>query len=250
MKLLRGIIHVHSTYSYDGRHSLAEIVEYGRQRGYDFVGMSDHADTFDSARMAQYVSECRQVSNPGCALIEGLEFTCGNDLHILGLGIQRYTPTRDPLTAIDFIHQEGGIAIVAHPIRYDYQIPPDIAGAADGIEVWNASYDGRFVPNLRSLRLLRAMRRDGHKAIRAFGGPDLHRIGDHHTVEITVACSEAGPAAILDALKCGRFTLFNPYFRVPADGELGVLASLPIQVTRHLYNAATMLRDTLYRYPR
>ena len=41
-----GIIHIHSNLSYDGRQSLEEIALFARKRGYCFVGMTEHSDTF------------------------------------------------------------------------------------------------------------------------------------------------------------------------------------------------------------
>lgn len=42
MTPLKGVAHVHSTYSYDGCPSLAEIVAFLNGRGLDFVLMSEH----------------------------------------------------------------------------------------------------------------------------------------------------------------------------------------------------------------
>lgn len=44
MKDLKGILHNHSTYS-DGKHSLAEMAAYGKELGYEYVGISDHSQT-------------------------------------------------------------------------------------------------------------------------------------------------------------------------------------------------------------
>src|SRR5438128_5838222 len=159
MRRVKGIIHVHSNYSYDGEHSLAEIAQHGITRGYGFIGMSDHSDTFDSQKMADYVKECERVSHPTCVIIPGIEFRCENNLHLVGLGMGHYTSEKDPIKVTECIHAEGGIAIVAHPGRYRYQIPASLVGAVDGIEVWNASHDGRFAPNERSLNLLKELRR-------------------------------------------------------------------------------------------
>ncbi len=41
---VRGIMHVHSTYS-DGKYSLREIVNYVRSQGYQYVGISEHSQT-------------------------------------------------------------------------------------------------------------------------------------------------------------------------------------------------------------
>ena len=88
MKDLKGIIHVHSNYSYDGQHSIDEIAQFGRKRGYSFIGMTEHSDTLDEEKVALYVEECRRVSSPDCLIIPGIEFSCDNNLHLIGLGVR------------------------------------------------------------------------------------------------------------------------------------------------------------------
>ena len=58
-----GILHVHSNLSYDGQNTLAEIASLAKSRGYQFVGMSEHSDTFDPQKMAYLVNECRRLSD-------------------------------------------------------------------------------------------------------------------------------------------------------------------------------------------
>ncbi|MGB3181668.1 MAG: helix-hairpin-helix domain-containing protein [Cyclobacteriaceae bacterium] len=41
---LKGILHVHSTYS-DGRHSLREMAEHCRDLGYEYLGITDHSQS-------------------------------------------------------------------------------------------------------------------------------------------------------------------------------------------------------------
>lgn len=242
MKLLKGIIHVHSSYSYDGQHSLEEIAQYGVKRGYSFIGMSEHSDTLNRERMAKYVKDCQAVSTSSCLVIPGIEFTCENNLHLVGLGVREYTDTKDPIKVTRFIHQQRGIAIVAHPIRYRYQIPQNLAGAVDGIEVWNAAYDGRFVPNDRSLNLLKDFRNHNRPSY-AFGAQDLHQITDHSHVQITVSCDDLKEDTILKALKEGNFKISNPYFAIDSRCEPGWPKLVQIYVARRMYYLAKWIRD-------
>ena len=116
---LKGIIHVHSNLSYDGQHSLEEIAQYAKKCGYGFVGMTEHSDTFDNDKMSDFVNECRRLSNSELLVIPGVEFTCENKLHLLGLGIEHFTDVKDPISVARFIRAQGGLAIVSHPVRYN-----------------------------------------------------------------------------------------------------------------------------------
>lgn len=246
MRLLRGIIHVHSNYSYDGEHSLAEIAQYAVTRGYSFIGMSEHSDTFDRKRMAEYVEECERLSTPQYVLIPGIEFRCEAELHVVGLGITHYTDAKDPVEVARFIHEKDGIAILAHPVRYDYQIPSGVLCAVDGVEAWNALYDGRFVPNDSSLTLISEARKKQTCSILAFGAQDLHRIRSRCDVELTVSCNELSKASVLRALKAGHFTISNPYFRLDSTNDVGPFQLAQIRAARLTYNLARRLRDTLW----
>jgi predicted metal-dependent phosphoesterase TrpH len=241
-KTFKGIMHVHSNYSYDGQHSLEEIAEYAKCRGYSFVSLAEHSDTFDSQKMNDLVRQCEEISKCGVLMIPGIEFSCENKLHIIGLGIQHYKNVKDPLKVAEFIHQQNGITIIAHPSRYSYKIPVELATVVKGIEVWNAAYDGRFVPNNKSLNLTNKIReKNGY--VLAFGAQDFHRIGNHFNVETTISCNELEKEAILRSLKEGNFYISNPYFLIDSRCKIGQLKLAQILVARRIYYAAKWIRD-------
>lgn len=243
MSLLRGILHVHSTFSYDGRHTLAEIAALARERGYQFVGMSEHSNTLDDANVAALIETCKQVSTADCLILPGIEFTCRDNLHLLAFGIapERHFTEHDPAEVARWIQAEGGVAVVAHPVRYDYQIPDAMAPYLDGIEIWNAGYDGRFIPNDSSYRLLARLRKDGHP-LHGFGGQDLHRITTNSHVVISVD-AEMEVAAIRNELKAGRFTVSNRYFELKGDRPPGPIKMAQIRWMRRAYEAVKRPRN-------
>ena len=55
---LRGVAHVHSTYSYDGCHRLADLAAFFRAERLDFVLMSEHNRGLTDERVAAFVAEC------------------------------------------------------------------------------------------------------------------------------------------------------------------------------------------------
>jgi hypothetical protein len=57
-----GIIHVHSSYSHDGRDSLEALRDFAEARGIGFIGLTDHAEDFTADRYAEFAAGCRAVS--------------------------------------------------------------------------------------------------------------------------------------------------------------------------------------------
>jgi hypothetical protein len=217
-----GIIHVHSTLSYDGEHTLAQLASFGKARGYSFIGMTEHSDTFDDTKMKLLVEECDRVSDNQFCMIPGIEFSCHGNLHLIGLGIQDFTTVKDPIVLARFIRTQGGLAVVSHPSRYGYEIPPALVSEIDGIEVWNASNDSRFVPDGRVIDLWRALK-EYNPALAAFGGQDLHRItGQRHvTLALSGRDAELNVERILARLRAGAFTVSNRYLYISSDRPPG-----------------------------
>jgi predicted metal-dependent phosphoesterase TrpH len=227
----RGIIHVHSVYSYDGKNTLEELAALGRRRRYDFIGVTEHSDTFDRAKMAAFVAECRRLSDRSLILMPGIEFSCAGRLHLLALGIEQWSDAKDPVELTKFIQDQGGLAVVSHPSRYAYQIPSRLVEVIDGVEVWNASYDSRFVPDRKVVELWRTLKRD-NEALTGFGGQDLHRITPirHVTLVLPDADPELTAAAVVGRLRKKAFFMSNGYLRLgcaepPGWAQRGLIAA-------------------------
>jgi hypothetical protein len=210
--------------------------------------MSEHSDTLNEEKMVLYVQECQRVSGPDCLVVPGIEFTCENNLHLVGLGVQHYTDIKDPIRVAEFIRQRGGIAIIAHPIRYNYQIPKNLIAAVDGVEVWNSVYDGRFVPNDRSLKLLREMRRE-NKSLLAFGAVDLHHVPHNTKVTMTLPCHELKKKDLLNALKVENSIIGNgtPYFTFNSKYETHRLDLIRVRLVRRMYLLTKTTRNLLVK---
>ncbi len=242
MNLYKGLLHVHSTYSYDGRHSISEIAEFARRHHYDFVAMSEHSDTLTPKSVSTLVADCNQASDAFFQMIPGIEFTCEGNLHLIGLGIAAYTPSRDPLRVADFIRERRGIAVIAHPSRYQYRIPIPLAGRVHGIEVWNGAYDSRFVPNHHSLILLRRLRQH-NSSLLAYGGQDLHAIVPRFHVSVQARCMSLTSDLVLRSLDRGSFRISTPLFRLSPRLVPGSLLLAQIRAARSVYTIAKHIRN-------
>lgn len=243
-RALRGVLHVHSTMSYDGQHPLSELAEAARRRGYDFVAMTEHSDTLDQARLSDLADQCQALSRTDLLLIPGVEYTCEGNLHLLAFGMRRYTSERRPIAVAQRVAEAGGIPVVAHPIRYAYRAPEELAPWLAGIEVWNAGYDGRFIPNPRSFRLLEAFRRR-NETLSAFCGQDIHRTRHFCDVGVVVDDDRLDERAILDALRQGRFAIQGGPFRMHARTELSKGTMVAWRLAHRVYESARWLRNRI-----
>jgi hypothetical protein len=142
------------------------------------------------------------------------------------------------------IRESGGIAVVAHPNRYNYQVSLDLADLLHGIEVWNQGYDGRFLPNHRSLKLLQLFRKQ-NPGVFAFGGLDLHQIAPVSHLRTVVTAQDGSEGSILQALRNGDFTMENPCLRLGSAGNRLNLKWLPLLAARGAYTFARDIRRRL-----
>ncbi len=75
---IRGDLHMH-TRETDGRATLEEMAEIARQRGYDYIAITDHskalamANGLDEARVVEFAKQVRKLHGLGIRVFSGLE---------------------------------------------------------------------------------------------------------------------------------------------------------------------------------
>jgi hypothetical protein len=210
-KNFKGIIHIHTTFSYDGTLSLPDIVNLAKNRNIDFIIVTEHAEDFDDKKMQLLVNDCNTVTNEDFLVIPGLEFNC-NGIHILGIGLERYINGTDPEELIRKIHKNNGLAILAHTADYK-NIPYERLNAVDFIEIWNPRYGERLSPSIKSMKILHEFR-TMRKTFIACGGLDLHKIDDLVLLRQVVSANQLTQKNILNSLKQGDFTTVNGFIQL------------------------------------
>jgi hypothetical protein len=108
---LKGNVHTHTLES-DGDVAPAEVAQWYRARGYDFLVITDH-------------DKVTRLEHPGILLIPGEEVTDrlpNKPLHINALGIDKVvtpqkgaTPVENLQRNIDAVRAAGGVPLVNHP---------------------------------------------------------------------------------------------------------------------------------------
>jgi len=216
--MLLGALHIHSTWS-DGEFSLAALRAQLVAAGCRFACVTDHADAFDDARLADYRLECEKLSDSRFTFIPGLEYGCAQRMHIIGYGITVPIDSTDPETVIRGIRRNGGVAVIAHPRNEAFESISRFEPLPDGIEVWNSKYDGQYAPRTGTFALLHQLQLR-RPEIRAFYGIDLHWRRQFRSLFVEVACETVNPNAIMKALRRGEFIGVKGDLRLRSDGVL------------------------------
>ncbi|MCL4691532.1 MAG: CehA/McbA family metallohydrolase [Candidatus Hydrogenedentes bacterium] len=194
---VKGNLHSHTTNS-DGKRSPQEVVDTYAARGYGFLTISDH----------DYLTDPATLRDHGMTLIPGNEVTARGP-HVLHIGAsQLLDPDPDRQTVLSQIVDSGGLAIIAHPNwEDDFSHCPQTALESwrgyVGIEIYNGvvrRLTGSPLATDRWDRLLGLGRR-----VWGFAHDDSHRDGDDEQAWIMVQTEYRDGAAIMSAMREGRF---------------------------------------------
>lgn len=173
-------LQVHTDASPCSSTSPERVVDAALATELDGLAVTDH-DTLAN------VERVRAAASPSLTVVSGVEVTTTQG-HLLAYGVDRAPPQTDPLTVIDDIHDQGGVAVLSHPFdtlreHYTTDLKP-IASAVDGVEAVN-SRCVREVFNRRAAEFAAA-----HDLPRT-GGSDAH-----FPSELGRAYTEVGGALI------------------------------------------------------
>ncbi|KQM12261.1 hypothetical protein AOA80_03785 [Methanomassiliicoccales archaeon RumEn M1] len=165
---MRADLHIHTDRSSDGRQSLDEVIRRCSELGLGAVSVTDHNGM-----------NCYPFQAQGVIVLPGMEITTA-DGHVLAYLINEPVPRgRSVDETIDLIHEQGGIAVAAHPYRW-------WSGLGEK-NVRGRKFDALETLNSRSLRLgnLRAARLARTMGLPGIGGSDAH-ITDHIGRALTI----------------------------------------------------------------
>jgi hypothetical protein len=243
-----GVLHVHSDYSHDGRDSLESVREFALERGISFVGMTDHAEDLDRARFQRYVEHCGALSDDRVVLIPGLEFRFAGfpGLHLLALGLRQWIAPPRPEVLIETARMVAALTVLAHPVLTEYRVPESVLDGINAIEVWNANYNTRYLPDPRAIRLLHLARRRRRELVGVVG-LDQHDRRNDRRVRVVIAGDEANPLA---ALAAGRFMNVGLTMQFDPAVSWSPIGLAVLSVTRLLYDQVERAQDRVARFLR
>lgn len=209
---IRGALHVHSTLSQDGTMTIPELVRWYRRNGYQFLALGEHAEDLDETKVRALSQQSVENSTREFCVIPGIEFACRSDIHILGIGAVNLVREKDPLTVIQAIHEERGLAVLTHPRRIGWECPREVLLALDAAEIWNVAYDGKYLPSTQALTRFRRMQQINDKLL-AVASHDFHRTASFYDVAIEMDVPLLSPSAVLRNLRRGFYEIRSRFFR-------------------------------------
>lgn len=227
-----GVCHVHSNHSQDADLSISELAKFFKEQNIHFVCLTDHNPKEDGSfiseqEMAEIVEECAAVSDKSFLMVPGLECETEDVTHILGIGIAKPVPSKDWSQIVTNIHEQGGLAVIAHPLFFENTYDLNLIEQLDGIEVWN-SKGILSIPDIPAVNMLARMRKRRHKQFGTFG-IDFHRQKDLKPLRIIFSDDILTVKSVLRALKTEGFLLQSPKF------ELGSMSEFPVVDTLKWY---------------
>ena len=127
-------LQVHTDASPCSRATPTEIVEGAIDADLDGIAITNH-DTLNG------YDEVADRAPSSLTVIPGVEVTTTQG-HLLALFVEQEPPQADPLTVIEHVHGQNGLAILSHPfdrLREYYETDLEaIASQVDGIEAQNS----------------------------------------------------------------------------------------------------------------
>lgn len=216
--ILKGVSHLHTNYSYDGKLSIQDLKDFLLKNDIDFALISEHSDYIVPHQAKKFIEDCHNLSDEKITLIPGFEVPY-KDAHILMIGVDRFFkngPNRED--ELKVWKQHSQIAILAHPHRNKYLMHDAIKEVIDGIEIWNSQYDGILAPRMKALNILTNLVKKGEN-IFGYAGLDFHR-EEHIGGPVIVIESLNNQKDIVETLKSGKFAIKTTNTTISSNGEI------------------------------
>lgn len=243
----KGDFHVHSSESGDAEAEITAIAALAKQRGLDFVNLSDHNTSSQLALQAAV-----QAGEPDVLLLRGAEITTYAG-HGNAVGLGAYVDHRIGHAGVtidgvlDAVAAQGALFIVNHPtldlgdncIGCAWRHDPTPWAKVAAMEIITGKWDiveRLFVP--RAIELWDQLHDQGFR-VAPVGGSDDHRAGEGTGLTDTplgspttlVLADNLSEAAILDGIRRGRTIVQlrgpdDPFVEVGLERADGTLAEL------------------------
>jgi hypothetical protein len=243
---IRGALHVHSTLSRDGTMTIAELAVYFKQKGYQFLGMGEHAEDLNEAKVQALREQSAANSGDQFCVIPGIEFAVTGQIHIVGIGVVNLIRLDSPVYVADQMREQGGMSILAHPKKLGWDCLPEVLLAVDAAEIWNIGYDGKYLPSVKALPAFERMQQINPKLL-AIASHDFHRTASFYDVAIEMDAPMPASGTILQNLKCGAYRVRSAFFNCDQHGHVSAAGAA---LVRHVSGPLEKMRKARWSFAR
>jgi hypothetical protein len=237
-RVLAGDFHMHSSMWSNGMLTPWGLVLQARRAGLDVLAVTGHNEVWD-AKVARAFA--RRFGGPTVVVGQEIHSVAH---HVVAVGVDRIVDFLEPLEAqIEDVHEQGGVAIAAHPVK---NFNPRFSDAAierlDGTELCGPVlyFDRKTAGELEAFAARGTMA--------PIGSSDFHgwaRLGDCRTY---LFASDDSDTAVLDAIREHRTVVYTSQGKVYGDPQLVALAATrPDLRSRAVEPPATRLLEWISR---
>ncbi len=178
---LRADLHVHTAHSTDGKEAVRRVVHHAKKIGLGAIAITDHNV------ITAWTEALSQGEKDGIIVIPGEEIS-SSEGHILAYGIEkRIKKGMSPEETVEEIHEQGGVAVAAHPYRSGNGLGADAVRKVDFDAVETLNFGSSARSNEKAEVLAREL------GLPMTGGSDAHTlddIGKAYTVFVDVESVE------------------------------------------------------------
>ena len=224
--VLAGDLHVHAAWG-DGAIAPWELIREARRRDLDVITVTNHNQRVAAGFAARLAPH--GASDP--LVIIGQEVTTPR-FHMIAAGISSTIDWRlSGSDAIRAIHEQGGVAIAAHPTLKSWRADEGAMTVLDGAEAFHplsmlSSTDGQQLIEFYN----RASERN--RSLAPIGSSDFHVAGTLGECRTFLFARDVSREGVLDAIREGRTVAYAPDGRLFGDPSLvsvvrGLIAARP-----------------------
>jgi len=198
--LLRGDLHSHTKYSWDGKFTIEEVANYSKQSGYDFIALTDHNTTTQNQ---DPYKDNELIILPGMELTRPI-----GHANIIGIPDPKKDFTlilpKAFIKYFDEVKKQGAMVQLNHPFSpgYPWKIKFDDLGF-DTVELWNGGWTDE---EAQSMQWWQGQLQAGKKVV-VTAGSDSHTNGAGRFPFNNVYSVSRDAKGILDAIKSGHLYL-------------------------------------------
>lgn len=209
--ILSADFHVHAAPG-DGSLTPAALRDEAVRAGLDVIAVTNH-NQFVAARLASSLSE--GADEP--LVIPGEEVT-HPDYHLIAVGLDHpVTADRSVVDTVEHVHEQGGVAIAAHPMHAFAGYDDAALAAVDGTEVAHPErlekYRREYVKTFERARRLKPH-------IAPIGSSDFHNTPALGQCRTFVFVRQRSAAGVLEALRAGRTVALDDHGNMYGDPSL------------------------------